>query len=424
MRNNKGFSLVELIVVIAIMAILAAVAVVGFSFYIPKAQQAADKQLVSDIESALNLYMYSDPITDHPIGKLVISQDGVKFYGMDGNETPLAGTDVEKALIASFGTNYQNELKLKYDSWTASSSLISGMVAGEAGVVKDSSFLSGDRADQLLQDVEKFTGMAANLAGAMGSALDGTSLANLYGQDLLDETAEKYNIKVTDDQYKKPDGKVDWDKWGTDHPQEFSNMLVLAASVDNQNKKMDGENTYELSGATNLIYSFSSYYAFAAACPEFSPVLDKYMDAMNASTPTEITTPYRIVTVNPVTDATTGKAWYDALNAELNFGYKNKDGMTYAQYTTANESGYSNSDRDKAAFGSMLSSLGNVTADDLAGDLGNANLFTQGAVKDKYDQYLDAVDMMYGYSGDFQVNPGEIAIIYNQNTYSTASSID
>ena len=56
MKNNKGFSLVELIVVIAIMAILAAVAVVGVSIYVPKAKQANDKQMVSDVEYALNLY--------------------------------------------------------------------------------------------------------------------------------------------------------------------------------------------------------------------------------------------------------------------------------------------------------------------------------------------------------------------------------
>lgn len=43
MKNNKGFSLVELIVVIAIMAILAAVAVVSFSVYIDQARNAADE---------------------------------------------------------------------------------------------------------------------------------------------------------------------------------------------------------------------------------------------------------------------------------------------------------------------------------------------------------------------------------------------
>ena len=55
MRNNKGFSLVELIVVIAIMAILAAVAVVSFSIYIEKAQDAADLEYQSNVEYAANL---------------------------------------------------------------------------------------------------------------------------------------------------------------------------------------------------------------------------------------------------------------------------------------------------------------------------------------------------------------------------------
>ena len=48
-KNNKGFSLVELIVVIAIMAILAAVAVVSFSIYIQKAQEARDLEYESNV---------------------------------------------------------------------------------------------------------------------------------------------------------------------------------------------------------------------------------------------------------------------------------------------------------------------------------------------------------------------------------------
>ena len=49
MKNNKGFSLVELIVVIAIMAILAAIAVVGFSAYIQKARNASDAEYISNV---------------------------------------------------------------------------------------------------------------------------------------------------------------------------------------------------------------------------------------------------------------------------------------------------------------------------------------------------------------------------------------
>ena len=50
MKNNKGFSLVELIVVIAIMAILAAVAVVSFNVYIQKAKEANDEEYRSNVE--------------------------------------------------------------------------------------------------------------------------------------------------------------------------------------------------------------------------------------------------------------------------------------------------------------------------------------------------------------------------------------
>lgn len=55
MRNNKGFSLVELIVVIAIMAILAAVAIPTFAGFIGKAQKSNDEALLNDLEYAVEL---------------------------------------------------------------------------------------------------------------------------------------------------------------------------------------------------------------------------------------------------------------------------------------------------------------------------------------------------------------------------------
>ena len=53
--NNKGFSLVELIVVIAIMAILAAVAIPTFASFIDKANVASDVSFVNDLEYAAQL---------------------------------------------------------------------------------------------------------------------------------------------------------------------------------------------------------------------------------------------------------------------------------------------------------------------------------------------------------------------------------
>ena len=51
-KKNGGFTLVELIVVIAILAILAGVAVPAYSGYITRAQEAADTQVLSAMNTA------------------------------------------------------------------------------------------------------------------------------------------------------------------------------------------------------------------------------------------------------------------------------------------------------------------------------------------------------------------------------------
>ena len=50
---NKGFSLIELIVVIAVMAILVAVAVPTFAHFITRARQASDLAYMRDLERAI-----------------------------------------------------------------------------------------------------------------------------------------------------------------------------------------------------------------------------------------------------------------------------------------------------------------------------------------------------------------------------------
>lgn len=69
-KNNKGFSLIELIVVISIMAILAAIAVVSYSIYIDKAHEASDQQYLDNLE-----YIAQLVATEHQIE---LSDPGVK----------------------------------------------------------------------------------------------------------------------------------------------------------------------------------------------------------------------------------------------------------------------------------------------------------------------------------------------------------
>ena len=53
--NNKGFTLVELIVVIAILGVLAAVLAPQYIQYVEKSKQSADVQAASTIEQAMNV---------------------------------------------------------------------------------------------------------------------------------------------------------------------------------------------------------------------------------------------------------------------------------------------------------------------------------------------------------------------------------
>ena len=64
MKTNKGFSLVELIVVIAIMAIIAGVAVPVYNVYIEKAEKGNDKTLVGEVLNALKIGSESNFTSD------------------------------------------------------------------------------------------------------------------------------------------------------------------------------------------------------------------------------------------------------------------------------------------------------------------------------------------------------------------------
>ena len=83
---NKGFSLVELIVVIAIMAILVGVAVPVYTQYISSANTNVDKQTVGEVEHAIEVLLIDPEVTNPTItsGDITLTLSGETFAWASG----------------------------------------------------------------------------------------------------------------------------------------------------------------------------------------------------------------------------------------------------------------------------------------------------------------------------------------------------
>lgn len=108
--KNKGFSLVELIVVIAIMAILVGVAVPVYTSYIDKASKSKDIQLVDEIVHAVQIGNAADPFVG--TAAIVLSDGDAVITGADADKQWLI--DV---LTATFGNDYAQKFQLSYGEW-------------------------------------------------------------------------------------------------------------------------------------------------------------------------------------------------------------------------------------------------------------------------------------------------------------------
>lgn len=93
--NNKGFSLVELIIVIAIMAVLVGVLAPQYIKYVDKSKTSADKQMVEQFVSAMNVVAADE-------------DNGLVASGKTYTVTSAADSDaitISADLIAEFGKN-------------------------------------------------------------------------------------------------------------------------------------------------------------------------------------------------------------------------------------------------------------------------------------------------------------------------------
>ena len=249
MRNNKGFSLVELIVVIAIMAVLASVAVIGVSVYVPKAQEAKDKQLVSDVEYALDLY-YQSHAGDMTGGYVIITTRGTQASG-----------GAAKAMDDVFGAGWDKN-KLAYDGWNSNVNSLMNMVAGYAPEkfqsIAGSSFMSPNMTTEGMMgavgDLLSTAAGSINPGSSKGSTLSTLRMMGVK-EDILAKLSDIYDNDATQEK--------------DDFRTAVANALVgcYSGKIDEAYSSNDTDqiNGVDNDGLTKLMCFYANAYAYQEA---------------------------------------------------------------------------------------------------------------------------------------------------------------
>ena len=120
-KDNKGFTLVELVIVVAILAILVGILAPQYTKYVEKSRKAADASNLENLVTAFKT-VASDGTEDHVDAgtyKITINKNG-----SDITENGKATVNVQNrpGFVSTFesfvGENWKSDIKLKSKKWT------------------------------------------------------------------------------------------------------------------------------------------------------------------------------------------------------------------------------------------------------------------------------------------------------------------
>ena len=128
MKNNKGFSLVELIIVIAIMAILVGVMAPQLIKYIEKTNVSSDTQLCDSVKTAVTTAMMDPSVIND-------SNSGLPAANTDYTDVPTGtNTAFQSAFYDIMGKTSFTEINNGLKSWNSGTAGVTYRVVGSNSV--------------------------------------------------------------------------------------------------------------------------------------------------------------------------------------------------------------------------------------------------------------------------------------------------
>lgn len=150
-KDNKGFTLVELVIVVAILAILVGLLAPQYTKYVEKSRKSADASNLEEIVKEIKV-ICSDPDYSVPVGKFTVVMDHTKGTTISfaptasgenattitsGHEwTAGMGTLLEGTWTTETNKMSNATLTLKSNKWTAGTS-VSGVTKNQIGASID-----------------------------------------------------------------------------------------------------------------------------------------------------------------------------------------------------------------------------------------------------------------------------------------------
>ena len=361
--KNKGFSLVELIVVIAIMAILVGVAVPVYSSYIEKAQKSKDEQMIDEIKHAIEIAGAAGTFSEGESGYIVLSTT----EAVSGVEE---GSALDAVLKQTFGNDYANTLKLSYDGWSAT--------------FQGSSFYDDN------EGLSGLMGTVETLTDALGAALENKTISDALTNGAFANYADGLKANST---AAKADAAVFYvaETTGKVSAAELQNAVAAMQKVS-----AEGGSSDDALGAMNgylgsTLTSTAALYALAEGYARYYDA--HYTPAEGVKAPSEIlaetvegfTNEDGTTTLNSAVDA------YSQLMSGFNQMGQVDEGAPLAEYMSK----YMSADLNAYAEAMKMVSASKDNILNSNGNLGDANYFSTDHVKNLVSSYSDGCVFVY-----------------------------